>query len=126
MAKSDFMGLMRSHPDMAFQVTKLIGFRFKTFRLRVEQLLFKSTSARLAFGLLELARQHGVRDERGVLLPLRLSQSDIANLIGVTRESVNLALADFRRQGLVTLEGRSIRLPEPQALEDHCRGQSAL
>lgn len=120
MSKADFMALMRAHPDMAFEVTKLIGFRFRTFRLRVEQLLFRGAPARLAFGLLELAREHGVRDSQGVLLPLRLSQSDIANLIGLTRESVNLTLADFRRQGLVILEGRSIRLPQPQALESYC------
>ena len=120
MSKPEFMGLMRNHPDMAFAVTKLIGLRFRTFRLRVEQLLFKSASARLAFALLELAREHGVNDSRGVLLPLKLSQGDIANLIGLTRESVNMALADFRRLGLVVLEGRVIRLPEPQALAGYC------
>jgi CRP/FNR family transcriptional regulator len=58
------------------------------------------------------------QDAQGVLLPLRLSQQDLANLIGVTRESVNLALSDFRRRGLVVLEGRSLRLPRPEALRE--------
>jgi CRP/FNR family transcriptional regulator len=116
--RQDFMDILRSHPELLFKVTKLIGLRLKTFRTRVEHLLFKGASQRLAATLIELAREHGVSDAQGVLVPLRLSQQDLANLIGVTRESVNLALSDFRRKGLVVLEGRSLRLPRPRALEE--------
>jgi CRP-like cAMP-binding protein len=105
--RHDFMGILRAHPEMAFKVTKLVGFRLKTLRNRVEGLLFKGAPARLAQTLLDLARDHGVKDDDGVLLPLRLSQQDLANLIGVTRESVNLALADSAERGLAETEGRS-------------------
>jgi len=115
--RQDFMDMLRSHPEMVFKITKLIGLRLKTFRNRVENLLYKGASQRLASTLLELAREHGVSDAQGTLVPLKLSQQDLANLIGVTRESVNLALSDFRRQGLVVLEGRALRLPRPKDLE---------
>jgi CRP-like cAMP-binding protein len=114
--RQDFMGILRAHPEMAFKVTKLVGFRLRTLRNRVEGLLFKGAPARLAQTLLDLAQDHGVKDDDGVLLPLRLSQQDLANLIGVTRESVNLALADFRKRGLVETEGRSLRLRRPDDL----------
>lgn len=114
--KQDFLEMLRAHPDLAFKVTKLIGFRLKTFRSRVEKLLFKGAPARLAAALVELASDHGVPDDQGILLPLRLSQQDLANLIGVTRESVNLALSEFRKKGLVAVEGRTIRLLRPDAL----------
>jgi len=116
--RQDFMDMLRSHPELAFKVTKLIGLRLKTFRTRVEHLLFKGASQRLASTLLELAHEHGISDAQGVLVPLRLNQQDLANLIGVTRESVNLALSDFRRRGLVILENRAFRLPRPQALQE--------
>jgi CRP/FNR family transcriptional regulator len=115
--RPDFMEVMRRYPDMAFKVTKLLGWRLHTFRSRVEILLFKGAPARLAHALLELAEEHGVRDARGILLPLKLSQTDLANLIGVTRESVNLALADFRRHGLVESQGRVLRLLDPAGLK---------
>ena len=114
--RQDFLGILRAHPEMAFKITKLVGFRLKTLRNRVEGLLFKGAPARLAQTLLDLARDHGVKDADGVLLPLRLSQQDLANLIGVTRESVNLALSDFRSRGLVEMEGRSLRLRRPEEL----------
>ena len=115
--RSDFMAVMRAHPEMAFKVTKLVGFRLKTLRNRVEGLLFKGAPARLAQTVLDLARDHGVKDAKGILVPLKLSQQDLANLIGVTRESVNLALADFRSRGLVELEGRSLRVLQPDQLK---------
>jgi CRP/FNR family cyclic AMP-dependent transcriptional regulator len=116
MTRQDFLELLRAHPDMAFRVTKLIGFRLKTFRTRLETLLFKGAPARLAHTLLELAQDHGIPDDQGVLLPLRLSQQDLANLIGVTRESVNLALSDFRRRGVVEMDRRSLRILKPDEL----------
>jgi len=108
--RQDFMGILRAHPEMAFKVTKLVGFRLKTLRNRVEGLLFKGAPARLAQTLLDLARDHGVKDDGGVIVPLKLSQQDLANLIGVTRESVNLALADFRSRGFLEFEGRHLRI----------------
>jgi CRP-like cAMP-binding protein len=114
--RQDFLGILRAHPEMAFKVTKLVGFRLKTLRNRVEGLLFKGAPARLAQTLLDLARDHGIKDDEGVLLPLKLSQQDLASLIGVTRESVNLALADLRSRGLVEMEGRSLRLRRPEEL----------
>jgi CRP/FNR family transcriptional regulator, cyclic AMP receptor protein len=116
LTRQDFRDLMRSNPDMAFKVTKLIGLRLRTFRNRVEGLLFKGAPARLAQVLVELAEEHGVQDGRGTLLPLKLTQQDLASLIGVTRESVNLALADFRQRGLVETQGRMLRLLRPSDL----------
>jgi CRP-like cAMP-binding protein len=120
--RQDFLDMLRTFPDLTFRVTKLIGFRLKTFRNRVEGLLFKGTAARLAQTLGDLARDHGVRDDHGVLVPLRLSQTDLANLIGVTRESVNLTLTDFRKRGLVELEGRRVRLLRPEVLAEIAQG----
>lgn len=120
--RNDFLEMLRKFPDLNFRVTKLIGFRLKTFRNRVEGLLFKGTAARLAQILVDLSRDHGVRDDHGVLLPLKLSQTDLANLIGVTRESVNLTLGDFRKKGLVEREGRTMRLLEPEALAQLAHG----
>lgn len=117
-ARKDFIEMIRKFPGLSFSVTRLIGFRLKTFRNRVEGLLFKGTAARLAQVLVDLSRDHGVRDDYGILLPLRLSQTDLANLIGVTRESVNLALGDFRKRGLVERDGRTMRLIDPEALAD--------
>ena len=67
-----------------------------------------------------LAAQHGVGDAEDVVIPLRLSQRDIANLVGLTRETVNSGLKDFRQRGLIETDRRSIRVKEPEGLQAVC------
>ena len=83
---------------------------------RVENLLFKSAHARLAQTLVELSREYGVQDADGILLTLKLSQQELGSLVGLSRESVNLCLSDFKRQKLVEASGRSLRLLAPEKL----------
>ena len=115
-AKKDFLELMKLYPDMAFRVTKILGLRVRRLSNRVENLLFKSAHARLAQTLVELSGEHGIRDADGILLTLKLSQQELGSLIGLSRESVNLCLSDFKRQGLIESSGRSLRLLEPEKL----------
>lgn len=108
--------LIRETPEVGFQLTKLIGLRLRTLRSRVEELLCKSGHARVAHALLELASRHGVHDVDGVLLSLRLSQRDLGRLVGLSRETVNAILQEWREQHLVEMDRRSIRLRHPERL----------
>lgn len=108
--------LVRDNPAFALQITKLMGLRLRTLRSRIEELLGKSAPARLAHALLELARQYGIEDREGVLIPVRLSQGDLGKLVGLTRETVNGFLQVWREQGLVEMDRRRIRLRDPDRL----------
>jgi CRP-like cAMP-binding protein len=108
--------MIQEAPKFGLHVTKMIGFRLRTFRSRVEELLGKSAPARLAHTLLQLSEQHGLRDGQGVLIPLRLSQGDLAKLVGLARETVNGILHAWRDQGIVEMDRRSIRLRDPDRL----------
>jgi CRP-like cAMP-binding protein len=118
-SRNNFLELMKLYPDMAFRVTKLLGLRVRRLSNRVENLLFKSAHARLAQTLLELSNEYGVKDADGILLTLKLSQQELGSLVGLSRESVNLCLSDFKRQGLVESSGRTLRLLQPEKLGEH-------
>jgi CRP-like cAMP-binding protein len=51
----------------------------------------------------------------GVLLDIRLTHADLASLIGSTRETISVQLAQLAREGLIRLDGRSIVLLTPPA-----------
>jgi CRP-like cAMP-binding protein len=108
--------MIREAPAFALHVTKLMGLRVRTLRTRVEELLGKSAPARLAHTLLELGRQHGMKDGQGLLIPLRLSQGDLGKLVGLTRETVNSIFRVWRDQGIVDMDRRRIRLRDPERL----------
>jgi CRP/FNR family transcriptional regulator, cyclic AMP receptor protein len=108
--------MIREAPAFGLQVTKLVGLHVRTLRTRVEELLGKSAPARVAHAVLELARQHGIQDREGVLIPLRLSQGDLGKLVGLTRETVNGILHVWREQGVVEADRHSIRVRDPERL----------
>lgn len=108
--------MIEETPAFGRHVTKLVGVRLRRFRTRVAELLGKSAPARLAHTILELSHQHGIQDKGGVLIPLRLSQSDLGKLVGLTRETVNGILHVWRDQGVVEMDRRSIRLRDPERL----------
>jgi CRP-like cAMP-binding protein len=116
MNRDTVMRLIRETPDVGFQITKLIGLRLRTLRSRVEELLCKSAHARVAHALLEIGSRHGVADRDGVLISLRLSQGDLGRLVGLSRETVNAILQEWREQHLVEMDRRSVRLRDPERL----------
>lgn len=117
--------LIRTTPELGFQITKMMGQRVQRFQSRVEELLCKSAHARLAHALLELADGHGVSDTEGVLIPLRLSQTDLGRLVGLRRETINGILQEWREQGLVEADRRAIRLRNSDALKRISAGTTA-
>jgi len=102
--------MIEETPAFGRHVTKLVGLRLRTVRMRVEELLGKSAPARLAHAILDLAHQHGIPDGGGVLIPLRLNQGELGKLVGLTRETVNGILHAWRAQGVVEMDRRSIRV----------------
>ena len=116
MSRDVILRVIRETPEIGFQITKLIGLRLRTFRSRIDELLCRSAHARLAHALLELAEHHGVPDTDGVLVALRLSQGDLGRLVGLSRETVNAILQEWREQNLLEMDRRSVRLRDPERL----------
>ncbi len=74
------------------------------------------TRGRLALSLLEMSRKFGVRDSRGVLLPLSMSHAELGTLVGSSRQHVTVQLKDFERGGFLIRDGRHLILI-PELLE---------
>ena len=99
------------------RVTKLIGLRRRHIENQLENLVFRSASSRLAVLLLSLGEIHGVRDSRGIILNIKLSQQELANLIGTARETTSALLNEFKRLGFIDIQHRRIKLLESWRLK---------
>lgn len=89
------------HPGIAFAVTKQIGNRLKRIESRVENLMFRDARARVAGILLELAEDFGREQDGARLIDLRLSQQELATLVGTTRQTANAVLRDLEQAGVL-------------------------
>lgn len=99
MHRQDFENVLRHQPDVHLKLTRLIGLRLNRIESRVEDLVFRSASQRLAHLVLMLAEQYGIPHPEGTRINLRLTQQDMANLLGLSRQTVSLTLNDWKEAG---------------------------
>lgn len=105
-----FVALIRRKPELSFRLTKLIGFRMRRIESRVEDLVFRDVPARLAHLLIQLSKDHGKGMPEGISLQIKLTHQEMANLIGAIRETVSAILGEWKKEGLIAVEGRRIIL----------------
>lgn len=83
---------------------------------RISDLVFMDVPARLAKTLLNLGSRFGEPVEQGLKVPHDLTQEELAQLVGSSRETVNKALMDFSNRGWIARDGRSIIIFQPGML----------
>ncbi|MGE3151990.1 MAG: Crp/Fnr family transcriptional regulator [Nitrospiraceae bacterium] len=114
--RKDFDQYLAMHPNVTVKLTKLIGLRLKKIQSRIEDLVFRDVPARLAHLLSELSKSDGVAEKQGVRLKVKLTHQEMANLIGCSRETVSATMGQFRDQGLIQMDGRTITILKPDGL----------
>lgn len=100
--------VVKTRPEVALKVVDLLWLDLARHREMAECLLPRRAEAKLANLLPILARRFGGEDGAGSVIGLRLTQEELAKMISCTRESVALALADFRRRGMLAVAGGRI------------------
>lgn len=114
--RKDFDQYLAMHPSVTIKLTKLIGLRLKKIQSRVEDLVFRDVPSRLAHLLSDLGKTEGVADKQGVRLKVKLTHQEMANLIGCSRETVSTTMGQFRDDGLIQMDGRTITILSEKGL----------
>ena len=100
-------------------MTKLIGFRLQRVETQIQDILFKDVRTRLAHTVARLADKFGEEVPGGARIGMRLTQTDLAQLIGSTRETTSTIFNEFRREGLVDTDGPYIIVRDVEALSTY-------
>lgn len=111
-------GCFERQPDFFVRLSHLMAARYQRLEDRLLELAFESTTTRLARLLLQLSQEHGVQDSRGIFIPIKLSQTTLGGLLGVSREAVNMTMSKLRERGVLTLESRHLIIHQPNLLEE--------
>jgi CRP-like cAMP-binding protein len=105
--RADFLSVLESDPRLARHIIELLCERLRRNTDLLGDFAFSDLSRRLARKLDELALAHGEMREGQTRLGKRFSQTDLARMLGVSREAVNKQLAVFQQKDLLSLnEGR--------------------
>jgi CRP-like cAMP-binding protein len=114
--RGDFERLLGTQPTLGLAMTRLLCSRRRELENKIEALVFRDVTSKLAELLLQLANEYGVDDSRGTLLALKITHQELANLIGSTRETVSLTLSTFKKRKLICTEGRKVIISDTENL----------
>lgn len=112
--RDDLIGLLRSDSQVAAAVLKSLGAMVRRADRLATDLVFLDLPGRVARRLLELAE--APPGEGRSMRTRRLTQTELANMVGGTRQSVNLALRTLEERGSIRLVGLTIELLDPDEL----------
>ena len=116
-SKQDFQALCLAHPQVALKVLRVVGARLRRLVGIIEELSFTTVRHRLASFLLRLAAKEGKQTSDGVEVTLSVSNQELAAQIGTVRELVSRNLSRLQAEGMLKMEGRTLILCDPKALE---------
>ena len=114
--RQDVEKLLQNHAHFGFQLTRILAGRRRELENKLETLVFRDVTSKLAELLLNLAEEYGVEDSRGTMVALKITHQELANLIGSTRETVSLTLSQFKRKKLICTEGRKVIISDAESL----------
>ncbi len=109
------------YPEIAEQLLRVIARRLRRTNNMLADLIFTDVPGRVAKSLLQLAQRFGTNEGGMLRVTHDLTQEEIAQLVGASRETVNKALADFAHRGWLRLEGKSVLILEPERMARRAR-----
>jgi CRP/FNR family transcriptional regulator, cyclic AMP receptor protein len=108
LAADAFAQLLRDHPGIAGVLLKIITARLRYANTRRAEFGDSTAAERIAALLAELAARYGTPVSGGILISLRINQSDLASLAATSREAVTRTLRAMRSNGLISTGRRRL------------------
>jgi len=118
---TDLLRVLDARPEISQHLLRSLAIRLRRTNDKVSDLIFSDVPGRVARALLELGARFGQHTERGLRVTHDLTQEELAQLVGATRETVNKALAEFSSRGWLQLDGRSVILLDIPKLRRRAR-----
>ncbi|GAB3400153.1 Crp/Fnr family transcriptional regulator [Flindersiella endophytica] len=121
LGQEQLMTWLSGRPEVARGLLLQLASRLRHLNEAVADLVFSDVPGRVAKQLLDLARRFGKPTDGGIDVHHDLTQEELAQLVGASRETVNKALADFAHRGWIRLEQRAVVILDVERLNHRSR-----
>lgn len=116
LGRDTFLEILRENPQMTEVLMRTMGGVLRRLTEQASDLVFLDLHGRVAKLLVGMADERGVAATEGVELDLQLTQTDLASMVGGSRQSVNQILRSFERRGYVQVDGRKVIVKQLELL----------
>lgn len=121
LAHDDLRTWLYARPQVAMHMLQALAQRLRRINEVKADLVFTDVPGRVAKALLDLSDRFGVPTPDGVQVNHDLTQEELAQLVGASRETVNKALADFAARGWIQLAAKSVLVTDTDRLRKRAR-----
>jgi CRP/FNR family transcriptional regulator len=113
--------ILTGRPEVSKTLLAALAQRLRRTNAHLADLVFTDVPGRVAKALLDLSERFGRPVEGGIMVSHDLTQEELAQLVGASRETVNKALADFATRGWLRLEARAVLILDVERLKRRAR-----
>ena len=121
LAHSSLRPWINDRPEIAEQLLRVLARRLRRTNDALADLIFTDVPGRVAKQLLALSERFGSHEPDGLRVHHDLTQEELAQLVGASRETVNKALADFASRGWVRVDSRALTILDADRLARRAR-----
>ena len=119
--RSDFLYFLKKIDNAIEAIFATLSARLRKTDDLLEDTSFLNIPARFAKKLIELGETFGRKEGDSLEISLRLTQKDLADMVGATRESINKELRNLREKGVVSVSGHTLRINDVNRLKRRIR-----
>jgi CRP/FNR family cyclic AMP-dependent transcriptional regulator len=112
---ADFHRYLMHNERVMLQIIHVLCARLRQV-WQTQSLSSSAADTRIRMGINQLAKRHGIRDARGIIIDLKITHQELAEMVGTSRETVTRVLARLRKQGIIEIDQRRMTLLDSQAL----------
>lgn len=103
-----FISFIKGNPNELYELNVKMMARLLGFLARMEYMVFGNARTKIASILWILTERFGVRTDEGYLIEVPLTHGDIANLVGLARETTSLEMEHLKKKGVINYHGKKI------------------
>lgn len=115
--REPFLRFIPRHPEVVMKMLTALSRRLRKADEKISRLVFADAYEKVASVLMDIIEERKVPLNIGTEVPLSLTRQELADIAGLSRETLTRVIADFQRAGLVRIEGRRIAIVSPARLK---------
>lgn len=116
-SKEEFIKFIKANPEVLFELTSHILTRMGGIMQRMEYLAFGNAYQKVASILMICAERFGEKEGEEVVIKVPLVHRDVANLLGITRETASIEIKKLERKNLIAYRGKHLAVKDADGLK---------
>lgn len=114
----DLEKIVRENGNIALSLIKELNRRLYYAQVKIKDMALHDVNGRVAKVLLDLAYRYGKKNSRGIQIDLKMTKTEIANIVGTSRETVSRSLSQLKSDEIIDMQGKLVYIKSLEDLEE--------